>query len=65
MLDLVNIEITQKIEQLDSIEKEIIHFLLSYDSKDSCGVIIEFRAGVGGNEAGIFAYDLLNMYFLF
>ena len=43
-----------------------IHFLLSpKDPNDDKNVILEIRAGTGGEEAALFAADLLKMYLKF
>ena len=49
-------------ENLSKIEKELQLALLPKDKDDSRNVIIEVRAGTGGDEAGLFAADLLSMY---
>ncbi len=52
-------ELTAKEEQL---MQEIKVLLLPKDPNDEKDVIVEIRAGVGGDEAGLFAGDLLRMY---
>lgn len=56
----------QEIEDLslrrDELEKELTYLLLPSDPNDSKDVIVEIRAGTGGDEAGLFAADLLRMY---
>ena len=49
-------------KQLDELEHEIKFKLVPKDPDDSKNAIIEIRAGTGGDEAGIFAGDLFNMY---
>ena len=46
-------------EQLDEMMKQL---LLPRDPRDDKSVIVEIRAGAGGDEAGIFAADLFRMY---
>jgi peptide chain release factor 1 len=48
--------------QLDSLDKEMIRLLIPKDARDERNVFVEIRAGAGGDEAGIFAADLLRMY---
>lgn len=48
--------------QAEQIEGEILSLLLPRDSADDKGVILEVRAGTGGEEAALFAADLFNMY---
>lgn len=43
-------------------EQQLNLFLLPKDPNDQKDVIIEIRAGAGGDEAGLFAADLLRMY---
>ncbi len=52
-------ELTAKEEELS---QEIKILLLPKDPNDDKDVIVEIRAGVGGDEAGLFAGDLLRMY---
>jgi peptide chain release factor 1 len=52
-------ELTPKIEVL---EKEIKGLLVPKDPRDEKNVIVEVRAGAGGDEAAIFASDLFRMY---
>ncbi len=46
----------------DVLEHELHGMLIPKDPADEKGVIIEIRAGAGGNEAALFAADLLRMY---
>ncbi|HNO32498.1 MAG TPA: PCRF domain-containing protein, partial [Anaerolineales bacterium] len=52
-------DLTPKIEIL---EKEIKGLLVPKDPRDDKNVIVEIRAGAGGDEAAIFAADLFRMY---
>lgn len=48
--------------EVSSLEEEIKILLLPGDPNDEKNTIVEIRAGVGGDEAGIFAGDLFRMY---
>jgi peptide chain release factor 1 len=48
--------------QLAQLEEQLKHLLLPKDPRDGRNVIIEIRAGAGGDEAGLFAADLYRMY---
>jgi peptide chain release factor 1 len=48
--------------EIDSRAREILVALLPKDAADERGVILEIRAGTGGDEASLFAGDLLRMY---
>ena len=48
--------------QAQQAEEEILGLLIPRDSADEKGVILEVRAGTGGDEAALFASDLFNMY---
>ena len=50
------------IAQAQQAEEEILGLLIPRDSADEKGVILEVRAGTGGEEAALFASDLFNMY---
>jgi peptide chain release factor 1 len=49
-------------EQFETLEREVQIALLPKDAADSSSAIIEIRAGTGGDEAALFAGDLLKMY---
>jgi peptide chain release factor 1 len=48
--------------QREALERELQELLLPRDPTDEKGVIMEIRAGAGGDEAALFAADLLRMY---
>ena len=49
-------------EKIISIKEELKFMLIPKDESDEKNAIIEIRAGTGGEEAALFAYDLLRMY---
>jgi peptide chain release factor 1 len=49
-------------EAINNIERDIQFALLPKDKDDNRNVILEVRAGTGGDEAGLFAADLFAMY---
>jgi len=62
MLGLVEDEINQLSGDMEKLEIKMRAFLVPKDPRDSKNVFIEIRAGAGGDEAGIFAADLLRAY---
>jgi len=48
--------------QIASLENDIKHLLVPKDPRDEKNVIVEIRAGTGGDEAALFAADLFRMY---
>ncbi len=62
MRELAQIEIQELRSQLDPMAEEIKLLLLPRDPNDDKDVIIEVRAGEGGDEAGLFAAELFRMY---
>ena len=52
----------QLIERRDTIERELKLLLLPKDPNDDKSVIVEIRAGTGGDEAALFAGELFRMY---
>jgi len=62
MLEMIKEEITKLKEQIESYENLLIISLLPKDPRDSRNAIMEIRAGVGGEEASLFAGDLFRMY---
>lgn len=55
-------EISNSKDELENLEVSLQKLLLPKDSKDSCNVFLEIRAGTGGDEAAIFSGDLFRMY---
>ncbi|RPH93012.1 peptide chain release factor 1 [candidate division KSB1 bacterium] len=62
MRALAEEEIEQLDKQLESVSEEIKTLLLPRDEADDRNAILEIRAGTGGEEAALFAADLLRMY---
>ena len=62
MQGVAKAELGQSEATLASIEKEITRLKRPVDPNDDKNVIMEIRAGAGGDEAGIFAADLFRMY---
>ncbi len=62
MLAMVEEEISQLTGQIAGLEQKMRSLLVPKDPRDNKNVFIEIRAGAGGDEAGIFAADLLRMY---
>jgi peptide chain release factor 1 len=60
--DLAEMEISELTPQLEEMEAEIKTMLLPKDPRDQRNVIMEIRAGTGGDEAALFAADLYRMY---
>ena len=48
--------------QIEELENELKNMLVPKDPRDKRNVIMEIRAGTGGDEAGLFAADLYRMY---
>lgn len=55
-------EIEELESEQESLELEIKAMLLPQDARDKRNVIMEIRAGTGGDEAALFAADLFRMY---
>ncbi|EQA34821.1 peptide chain release factor 1 [Leptospira inadai serovar Lyme str. 10] len=49
-------------ERIESLEKELEIMLLSPDPNSGKNILVEIRAGTGGDEAGLFVADLYRMY---
>ncbi len=63
--DLKELALEEKyacIDRITATEHEILLALLPRDSADARGVVLEIRAGTGGDEAALFAGDLARMY---
>ncbi|MCB1682540.1 MAG: peptide chain release factor 1 [Alphaproteobacteria bacterium] len=62
MRDMAEDELSVLEERIPELEQEIRIALLPKDEADSKNVILEIRAGTGGDEAALFAADLFAMY---
>ena len=62
MADLAREEINRLNDTVPQLEDRLRRMLLPKDRRDSKNVIVEIRAGAGGDEAGIFAANLYRMY---
>ncbi len=62
MRELAEAEIVRLQERMADLEQQLRYLLLPRDPRDQRDVIMEIRAGAGGEEAGLFAADLYRMY---
>ncbi len=62
MKELAKMELPGLEERKDILEKELTRLLIPKDPQDDKNAVLEIRAGTGGDEASLFAGDLLNMY---
>lgn len=65
MVEMLRSERDAARENLKKFEEELKILLLPKDENDEGNVIVEIRAGVGGDEAAIFAGDLFRMYTMY
>ena len=62
MTEMAKMELDEATAQLPKLEDDIKFMLIPKDPDDAKNVIVEIRAGTGGDEASIFAGDLYRMY---
>ena len=62
MRELLFQEIKSLIKEQDRVDGELKLLLIPKDENDDKSVIVEIRAGAGGEEAALFAYELYRMY---
>lgn len=62
MRELAEAELTDKKKEKAELENELKILLLPVDPNDDKNVIMEIRAGAGGDEAALFAAELMRMY---
>ena len=65
MKELAQQELAQAKEDIERLEREIKVLLLPRDPNDGKNVIMEIRAGVGGEESALFAHSLTRMYTMY
>lgn len=62
LAELAKMEIDETTSQLATLEDELFTMLAPKDPNDDKNVIVEIRAGAGGDEASLFAAELYRMY---
>lgn len=62
MVEMAKMQLEEAKERLPELEEEIKFMLIPKDPEDAKNVMVEIRAGTGGDEASIFAGDLYRMY---
>ncbi|WP_413513292.1 peptide chain release factor 1 [Myroides odoratus] len=62
MVDMAKMQLAEAKGRLPELEDEIKFLLIPKDPEDMKNVMVEVRAGTGGDEASIFAGDLFRMY---
>ncbi len=65
MREMLKEELASAREQVERLERELKILLLPKDPNDDKNVIVEIRAGAGGDEAALFAADIYRMYVRF
>ncbi len=62
LVQLAEMELQQTEAELETVQAQLKLLLLPRDPNDTKNVIVEIRAGTGGEEAGLFVADLFRMY---
>jgi peptide chain release factor 1 len=62
IIELAEAELEDMQNKKDSLERELKLMLLPKDDNEGKNIIVEIRAGTGGDEAGLFAAELFRMY---
>ena len=62
MKELLSQEIKNLFKEQERVDRELKLLLIPKDENDDKSVIVEIRAGAGGEEAALFAYELYRMY---
>lgn len=62
MRELAELELAELEEQIPALENQLKAMLVPKDPRDDKNVIVEIRAGAGGDESALFAADLFRMY---
>jgi peptide chain release factor 1 len=62
MRELAREEISSSKKELDSLQEQLKILLIPKDPNDEKNVIVEIRAGAGGDEAALFAAEIYRMY---
>lgn len=62
MVEMARMEIDEAQEKREEVETKLIEALTPQDDADDKGVVVEVRAGTGGDEASLFAGEIFKMY---
>lgn len=62
MIEMAEMQLEEAENEIPTVEEELKLLLIPKDPDDSKNVVVEIRAGTGGDEASIFAGDLYRMY---
>ena len=62
LAELAKMEVSETEEKLEALENELFIMLAPKDPNDEKNIIVEIRAGAGGDEASLFAAELYRMY---
>lgn len=65
MIEMLKVELLSTEERIPVLEEELKLALLPKDPNDEKNIILEVRAGAGGDEAGLFAHELAEAYKIF
>jgi peptide chain release factor 1 len=65
MIELAKMQLTESESQLPDLEEALKLALLPKDKNDDKNIILEVRAGAGGDEAALFGRELANAYMLY
>jgi peptide chain release factor 1 len=62
MREMAKAELPELLDKKEQLEKQLRNMLIPKDLQDERNCILEIRAGTGGDEASLFAGDLMRMY---
>ena len=65
LVDLAKLEKQESVNKIPQIEEELKILLIPKDPADDKNIIVELRAGTGGDEAAIFVEDVYRMYTMY
>jgi peptide chain release factor 1 len=62
MNDLLNLELSELNAKIPEVEEKLLTYLTPVDERDDKNVLLELKAGAGGDESALFAQELLKSY---
>lgn len=65
MMELAKLEKDEALHKIPEVEEEVKFMLIPKDPEDEKNIIVELRAGTGGDEAAIFVEDIFRMYTMY
>jgi peptide chain release factor 1 len=65
LAEMIRTEISEQEQQITELENKLLILLSPADTRDDNNILLEIRAGAGGDESSLFAAEMIKMYSVF